>query len=157
MRGGVQAVYGASWRRHGERRLRAARIARLLRPVVHLLGGLVSTEFTVPYRGRWFRPDVGVLLTTDHPLDGVLERAPSLVVRLGDPLSAMAWLQAGADAVWAVEGGTVWELSSGRRRVLTPDDWLTHPGEVALRLPALELRGSRSHETRGGASAQPRP
>jgi hypothetical protein len=150
MRGGAQAVYGASWRRHGERRLRAARIARVLRPSVHAVGGVVSTELTVPYRGRWFRPDVGVLLTAEPPLDGVLERAPSLVVRLGDPLSAAAWLQAGADVVWAVEGGTVWELSSRHRRVLTPDDWLTHPGELALRLPARELVGEPTPRTRVG-------
>jgi hypothetical protein len=157
MSSGTRVVYGASWRRHGERRLRAARIARMLRPVVHTIGGLVSTELTVPYRGRWFRPDVGVLLSGKHPIDGVLRRAPSLVVRLGDPLSAAAWLHAGADVVWAVEGGTLWELTSERRRVLTPDEWLTHPGEVALRFPARELCGSRSHEARGGASAVSRP
>ncbi|HSK96214.1 MAG TPA: hypothetical protein VK891_06315 [Euzebyales bacterium] len=148
MRNGVQGVYGASWRRHGDRRLRAARIARMLRPVVHVIGGLVSTELTVPYRGRWYRPDVGVVLTADAPLDGVLERAPALVVRLGEPLSAAAWLQAGADTVWAVEGGTVWELSPGRRRVLTPDQWLTHPREVALRLPAREMVGEPTARAR---------
>lgn len=120
----------------------------MLRPVAHVVGGMVSTELTVPYRGRWFRPDVGVLLTADHPLDGVLVRAPSLVVRLGDPLSADAWLKAGADVVWAVEGGTVWELSLARRRVLTPDEWLTHPGELALRLPARELVGEPSPHAR---------
>jgi hypothetical protein len=157
MSSGTRVVYGASWRRHGERRLRAARIARVLWPAVRTLGGLVSTELTVPFRGRWFRPDVGVLLTGDHPTDGVLTRAPSLVVRLGDPLSAAAWLHAGADVVWAVEGGTIWELTARQRRVLTPDEWLTHPREVALRLPARELCGSRSHEPRGRASAAPRP
>jgi hypothetical protein len=120
----------------------------MLRPVAHVIGGLVSTELTVPYCGRWFRPDVGVLLTAEHPVDGVLARAPSLVVRLGDPLPADAWLRAGADAVWAVEGGTVWELSPARRRVLTPDEWLTHPGELALRLPARELVGEPSPHAR---------
>jgi hypothetical protein len=157
MNSGGRVVYGASWRRHGERRLRAARIARMLWPAVRTVGGVVSTELTVPFRGRWFRPDVGALLSGDHPTDGVLTRAPSLVVRLGDPLSAEAWLQAGAGAVWAVEADTIWELTPRRRRVLTPDEWLTHPGEVTLRLPARELRGSRSHETRAGASAEPRP
>jgi hypothetical protein len=120
----------------------------MLRPVAHVIGGLVSTELTVPYCGRWFRPDVGVLLTAEHPVNGVLARAPSLVVRLGDPLPADAWLRAGADAVWAVEGGTVWELSPARRRVLTPDEWLTHPGELALRLPARELVGEPSPHAR---------
>lgn len=148
MREGAHVVYGTSWRRHGERRQRAARIARMLRPVAHVIGGLVSTELTVPYRGRWFRPDVGVLLTAEHPVDGVLARAPSLVVRLGDPLPADAWLRAGADAVWALEGGTVWELSPTHRRVLTPDEWLTHPGELALRLPARELVGEPSPHAR---------
>lgn len=151
MRGGARVVYGTSWRRHGDRRQRAARIARMLRPVAHVIGGLVSTELTVPYRGRWFRPDVGVLLNADHPIDGVLAHAPSLVVRLGDPLSAEAWLQAGADAVWAVEGGTVWELSRSRRRVLTSDEWLTHPGELALRLPARELVGEPIPHARVGS------
>jgi hypothetical protein len=148
MRDGAHVVYGASWRRHGERRQRAARIARMLRPVAHVIGGLVSTELAVPYCGRWFRPDVGVLLTAEYPTDGVLARAPSLVVRLGEPLSADAWLQAGAHAVWAVEGGTVWELSPARRRVLTPDQWLIHPDELALRLPAQELVGEPSSHAR---------
>ena len=72
---------------------------------------------------------------------GVLASAPTLVIRLGNPLSADAWLQAGADAVWAIEGGTVWELSTSHRRMLMPDEWLRHPDEVALRLPAYELAG----------------
>ena len=95
-------------------------------------------------RGRagqhWFRPDVGVLLARDGmPLDGVLQRAPSLVVRLGPPLAADAWLRAGADVVWAYEGDAVWEVTRRRRRMLTPDVWLTHPSELALRMPAREL------------------
>jgi hypothetical protein len=151
MRGAPQVVYGTSWRRHGDRRLRAARIARMLRPAAHLAGGLVSTELAVPYRDAWFRPDVGVLLAPDHPVDGVLNQAPTLVVRLGEPLSAEAWLQAGAGVVWAVEAGTVWELSRKKRRVLGPDDWLTHPDEVALRLAARELAGEPTPRTRLGA------
>lgn len=149
MRSGQRVVYGASWRRQGDRRQRAARIARMLRPVTHVLGGIVSTELTVPYRGQWFRPDVGVLLRAhDVPLDGVLTGAPSLVVRLGDPLSADVWLRAGADVVWAVEGGTVWLVTGRRRRALAPDAWLTHPGELALRLPARELVGEPTRRAR---------
>jgi hypothetical protein len=141
MRKGARVVYGASWRRNGDRRQHAARIARMLRPPIHAIGGVVSTELTVPYRGQWFRPDVGVLLTPDHPSDGVLASAPSLVIRLGNPLSGDAWLQAGADAVWAIEGGTVWELTTSHRRMLAADEWLRHPDEVVLRLPAYELAG----------------
>ena len=151
MRDRARVVYGASWRRQGDRRQCAARIARMLRPVVHAVGGVVSTEFTVPYRGEWFRPDVGVLLTPDHPIDGVLASSPSLVIRLGNPLSADAWLQAGADVVWALEGGTVWELSARHRRMLTPEEWLRHPTEVALRLPAHELAGEPTPRARVGA------
>ena len=148
MSGAARVVYGASWRRHGERRLRAARIARLLRPAAHTAGGLVSTELTVPFRGRWFRPDVGVLLSLEHPVDGVLTRAPTLVVRLGDPLSADAWLQAGADVVWAVEGGSIWEVSATRRRLVAAEEWLGCPGEPALRLRACELVGEPTPRAR---------
>lgn len=135
-----EPIYGTSWRRHGARRQQAARIARLLRPVAHVLGGLVSTELTVPYRGRWYRPDVGVLLGDDLPPDGVLTRAPALVVRLGDPLSGTAWLEAGAGAVWAREDDGIHELARRSRRLVADEEWLQHPDEPALRLPASELR-----------------
>ena len=137
-------VYGPSWRTHGQRRQRAARIARLLRPVAHLLGGVVSTELTVPVGERWYRPDVGVVLDDRHPLDGVLDAAPSLVVRLGGPLSGEAWLDAGADVVWAVEAGAVWQLTTATRRVLPPAAWLTHPDELALRMAVRELVDERA-------------
>jgi hypothetical protein len=134
-------VYGTSWRRHGDRRQRAARIARLLRPAAHVLGGLVSTELAVPYRRQWYRPDVGVLLGPQIPFDGVLARAPSLVVTLGGPLSADAWLEAGARVVWARTEEGVCQLSRSERRLLHPDQWLEHPDELALRLPADHLAG----------------
>jgi hypothetical protein len=149
-----RVVYGTSWRRHGHRRQCAARIARMLRPVAHVLGGVVSTELTVPVDGRWYRPDVGVLLDRDQPLDGVLRSAPSLVVRLGDPLSGETWLRAGADVVWAVEGGTVWELTHARRRARSAGEWLTHPDELALRLSARELAHGRSAGSAPFATAQ---
>ncbi len=135
----MDPIRGASWRFHGERRLRAERIARLLRPVTHVLGGLVSTELAVPYQGRWYRPDVGVLLGDETPHDGVLSRAPLLVVRLGGPLPAPAWLSAGAGAVWAAGDGAVHELTCRGGRTLQRDQWLAHPDEPALRLPAVEL------------------
>lgn len=141
-------VHGASWRRHGGRRQRAARIARMLRPVAHLLGGLVSAELTVPVGDRWVRPDVGVLLAGDHPLDGVLEQAPSLVVSLGAPVPPGAWLDAGADVVWALSDGTVWQMTHRRRRVVAANGWLTHPWELALRLPATELTGPKASRSR---------
>lgn len=133
-------VLGPTWRRHGARRTRAARIARLLRPVTHLMGGVVSTELAVAHRGGWYRPDVGVLLHTDVPIDGVLRRAPMLVVRLGGPLTAQAWARAGARAVWAWQDDDVVELLRGRTRVLDRGAWLAHPDEPALRLAADELR-----------------
>jgi len=141
-------VYGTSWRRHGDRRQRAARIARLLRPAAHVLGGTVSTELTVPYRQQWYRPDVGVVLGPELPLDGVLTRAPSLIVTLGGPLPAEAWLEAGARVVWAVTDDGVCQLSRTQRRVLRPDQWLEHPGELALRLPAEHLAGEPVGRTR---------
>lgn len=143
-----RVVYGTSWRRHGARRQHAARLARMLRPAAHVLGGLVSTELIVPFGGRWYRPDVGVLLTGDHPADGVLSCAPPLVVRLGDPLSGEAWLRAGARTVWALEGGTVWQLTRGRRHALQAGQWLTHPDEPALRMAASELATETSRATR---------
>jgi hypothetical protein len=135
-------VYGTSWRRHGARRQRAARVARLLRPAAHVLGGLVSNELTVPFRGCWYRPDVGVVFGPDVPLDGVLARGPSLVVRLGGPLSAREWLDTGARTVWTVDdGGAVSQLTGIRLRHLAAHEWLEHPDEPALRLPAAELTG----------------
>lgn len=144
-----EPVHGPSWRRDGERRLRAARIARQLRPVTHVLGGLVSIELTVRCRGRWYRPDVGVLLGAPPPQDGVLTRAPMLVVCLGGPLTAAAWLGAGAGAVWACDpDGVIRQLSRTDRRVLARDEWLTHPAEPALRLPAAELRPASVDDAR---------
>lgn len=136
-----EPIHGPSWRRHGHRRRRAVRIAWELRPVAHVLGGLVSTELAVRYRGLWYRPDVGVLLGDAVPLDGVLLRAPMLVVSLGGPLSGAAWQAAGAAVVW-VRGsdGAICELSRGHRRTLARGEWLTHPHEPALRLPAVELQ-----------------
>lgn len=147
-------VYGTSWRRHGYRRQRAARIARMLRPVAHVLGGLVSTELAVPVGDQWHRPDVGVVLGDDPPLDGVLSRAPSLVVRLGGPLPGEAWLRAGADVVWAVEGGTVWQLTRRWRKALSAGEWLVHPDELALCLPVIELASGRSAGSAPIATAQ---
>lgn len=152
--GEQQVVYGTSWRRHGHRRQQAARIARMLRPVAHVLGGLVSTELVVPVGDRWHRPDVGVLLDDDQPLDGVLPCAPSLVVRLGGPLPGEAWLRAGARVVWAVEGGTVWQLTRRHRKVMSNGEWLSHPGELALRLPARELAHGRCAGSAPFATAQ---
>lgn len=135
-----EPVYGTSWRRHGPRRSQAARIARLLRPVAHLMGGLVSTELVIPYRKRWYRPDVGAVIGVEPTCDGVLPRAPMLVVRLGGPLPAEAWLDAGAGAVWAWDDDRdVVELVRGRRRVVVRGTWLAHPDEPALRLAADEL------------------
>lgn len=139
---GRTPVYGTSWQRHGARRQRAARVARLLRPAAHVLGGLVSTELVVPTCGAWYRPDVGVVLGRHAPLDGVLGRGPSLVVRLGGPLSAEAWLATGASTVWTVDDdGDAWQLTARGLRRLEPRQWLEHPDEPALRLPAEEVTG----------------
>lgn len=136
-----EPVYGTSWRKHGPRRSQAARIARLLRPVAHLMGGLASTELIIPYRRRWYRPDVGVAIGGASTCDGVLPRAPMLVVRLGGPLPAEAWLHAGARVVWAWDDdGEVVELVKGGRRSLERGAWFAHPDEPALRLAADELR-----------------
>jgi hypothetical protein len=91
-----------------------------------------------------------VLLGGEMSSDGVLTRAPMLVVRLGGPLSGETWLAAGARAVWACEDDAVWELTRGRQRALTRDEWLTHPDEAALRLPAAELRRTPAADARVG-------
>lgn len=145
-------VHGPSWRHHGDRRRHAVRIAWKLRPVTHILGGLVSTELTVRHRDRWYRPDVGVLLGGAVPTDGVLTRAPMLVVCLGGPLSGADWLAAGAAAVWACDDGVVVrELSRHGRRVVERDGWLTHPDEAALLLTATQLRTEPAAPTAGPA------
>ena len=144
-------IHGPSWRRHGARRQRAARIARALRPVAHALGGLVSTELSVPFNGRWYRPDVGVMLDDPQPSDGVLDRAPALVVSLGGPLRGQEWLHAGAGAVWACDDDVVTELSRQGLRRLGPGQWLTHPAHPALRLAADDLAAGPVADARIGA------
>lgn len=149
-----EPVYGTSWRRHGERRQRAARIARALRPAAHARGGLVSTELIVPYAGRWYRPDVGVVLGAEPPHDGVLDAAPALVVRLGGPLPGADWLRAGAAAVWDAHGddeGVVVQLTRRGVQRMSRGAWLVHPDEPALRLAADELIGGIRADARIGA------
>jgi hypothetical protein len=144
-----EPVYGTSWRRHGARRSRAARIARLLRPVAHLMGGFASTELIVPHRRRWYRPDVGVVIGGEPVADGVLARAPMLVVRLGGPLPAEAWLAAGARVVWARDDeGAVVDVRRDGRRHVAHGEWLAHPDEPALRLAADELRAPAGADAR---------
>lgn len=147
--GGVdqRIVYGASWRRHAPRRLQAARIARLLLPIVERNGGTVSTEFTVEVGGRWYRPDVGALLDCEPPLDGILARAPELIVSLGGPLSAQAWLDAGAVAVWWASDGAPTVISA-RGDTAPEEGWLTLPGWPTVRLLAAELRVGTLPRTR---------
>jgi hypothetical protein len=146
-----EPVYGTSWRRHSERRQRAARIARMLRPAAHALGGLVSTELIVPYAGRWYRPDVGVVLDADPPIDGVLGVAPALVVCLGGPLRGADWLRAGAGAVWDCDDDVVALLTRRGVRRMSRGQWLTHPDEPALRLAADELTAGPLADARIGA------
>ena len=141
-------VRGASWRRDGDRRQRAARIARVLRPMAHMLGAVVSTELAVPLRGGWYRPDVGVLSDGDGLRDGVLPGPPPLVVCLGGPIPARAWLHAGADVVWALIDDTAWQLTYRRLRVVGADEWLRHPWEPSLRMLARELTGGTARRTR---------
>lgn len=145
------AVVGTSWRRHGHRRQRAARIARLLRPTAHLLGGLVSTEVIVPYAGRWYRPDVVVHPADEVPPTGVLARAPVLVVRLGGPLTARDWMAVGASVVWSVDDGVVSQVTRSGVRYHRSGEWLRHPDEPALRLAVAEMVDDRPADSRIGA------
>ncbi|CAN5921247.1 hypothetical protein BH23ACT10_BH23ACT10_28970 [soil metagenome] len=148
-----EAVHGPSWRHHGDRRRHAVRIAWKLRPVTHVLGGLVSTELSVRYRDRWYRPDVGVLLGGAIPETGTMARAPMLVVCLGGPLSGADWLAAGAGAVWVCDdGAVVRELSRRGPRVVAGDGWLTHPDEAALLLSATHLRTEAATPPAGPAA-----
>lgn len=146
-----EPIIGASWRRHGERRQRAARVARALRPAAHARGGVVSTELVVPYAGRWYRPDVGVVLGSDPPHDGVLAGAPALVVRLGGPLRAVDWLDAGAAAVWHCDEDGVAQLTRSGVERMSHGQWLVHPGEPALRIAAAELAVATPADARIGA------
>lgn len=141
-------VRGASWRRDGERRQRAARIARVLRPMAHMLGAVASTELVVPLRGGWYRPDVGVLSDAGGLRDGMLTGPPPLVVWLGGPISARTWLHAGADVVWALLDDTAWQLTYRRQRAVAADEHLRHPWEPSLRMLASELTGAPVRRTR---------
>lgn len=114
------------------------RIARLLRPAAHVRGGVVSTELTVCCDGEWYRPDVGVVFGA-CPADGILDRASGLIVRLGGPLPATAWLAAGAAVVWSVDDRVVTQRSAAGAVTMARGAWLIHPDEPALRLPAAEL------------------
>jgi hypothetical protein len=144
-------VYGPSWRRHGGRRQVAARVARSLRPVAHLLGAVVSTELTMLFRDHWYRPDVGVVAADAVTHDGVVSAAPHLVVCLGGPLTAREWLAAGADAVWARRGDLVEQVTRGGVQRLEPGQWLVHPREPALRLAASDLAPGVPADARVGA------
>ncbi|HEX6256828.1 MAG TPA: hypothetical protein VFZ70_13565 [Euzebyales bacterium] len=144
-------VYGPSWRRHGGRRQVAARVARSLRPVAHLLGAVVSTELVMPFAGHWYRPDVGVVAADAVTHGGVVSSAPHLVVSLGGPLTARDWLAAGADVVWARHGEVVEQLTRGGVHRLEPGQWLVHPHHPTLRLAASDLILPASADARIGA------
>jgi hypothetical protein len=119
--------------------------------VAHVLGGLVSTELAVRYRGRWYRPDVGVVLD-DPPVDGVLCRAPTLVVCLGGPLTGRDWVRAGADVVWSCDDEvTVVQLTRRGSTPLAWGQWLAHPAVPALRIAARELAAGPAADARIGA------
>jgi hypothetical protein len=132
-------VYGPSWRRHGDRRQVAARVARSLRPVAHMLDAVVSTELVMAVGGCWYRPDVGVVAADAVTHDGVVTDAPDLVVCLGGPLTARDWLAAGALAVWARCGEGVEQVTRRGVQRLGSHHWLVHPDEPALRLAAADL------------------
>lgn len=96
-------------------------------------GGFVSTELTVALpEGTTGRPDVAVS-RRDPPVDGLLTRAPDLVVLIdhgsADERRALHWLTMGTPAVWHLAAGVVFERRQGlvRRRM---------PGQV-LRVPRL--------------------
>jgi hypothetical protein len=144
-------VYGPSWRRHGGRRQLAARVARALRPVAHLIGAVASTELSMPVGGHWYRPDVGVVAADAVSHDGVVLSAPHLVVCLGGPLTARDWLAAGADAVWAQHDDVVEQLTRGGVQRLGAGEWLVHPHEPVLRLAAADLAPRAPADTRIGA------
>lgn len=126
------------------RRLRAARIARLLEPLSRGLGGYVSTQLVVCCpSGRVRRPDVAVA-RGEPPVDGRVAQVPELVVLLGrgagTSAEAEAWLREGALAVWCLGGGEAVSYAAPRGvpRVRR-GRWLTVPGLPVLRTDVADL------------------
>ncbi len=126
------------------RRIRAARIARLLAPAAVALGGWASSELVVrvdapPHR---FRPDVTVGFG-EPPVDGVTATPPVLVVVLDDDARVAAqWTAVGVEAVWAVADTTVALWQRGRPAVVVGlDAELVVPAWPTLRLPVAVACG----------------
>jgi hypothetical protein len=125
-----------------DRRLRAARIARLLAPAAEAGGGFTTCEVVVraarnPDSAR--RPDCCVVLG-DPPADGVLDRPPLLVVEFA-PAGEPAWyLALGTAAVWLVAGSQVSvHLGSGQAGHLDAGGRASVPGHPRLALPVADL------------------
>lgn len=125
------------------RRVRAARIARLLVPLGTAVGGFVSTELRVALAdGAVGRPAVA-LASGDPPEDGRLTTAPELVVVLGPAAAAQAassrWLAAGSDAVWWAGESHARQYTAAGAAVRRHGELLTVPGldEIAVRVEAF--------------------
>jgi len=125
------------------RRVRAARIARLLVPLGTAIGGFVSTELRVALAdGMVGRPPVA-LASGDPPEDGRLTTAPELVVLLGPvgatQAAAARWLEAGSAAVWWVGEGHARQYTAAGAAVRRHGELLTVPGlaEIAVRVESF--------------------
>ncbi len=129
--------------RPAARRLRAARIARLLAPVSAAAGGFVSTELAVWLPGgRLGWPEVA-LACREPPTDGRLDRPPELVVVLeigpSATAEAAAWLEAGVTTVWCIGRITVEEHGTDGTTTRRVGEWLTVHGHEAVRVPVHRL------------------
>lgn len=125
------------------RRVRAARIARLLAPLGTAMGGFVSTELRVALTsGLVVRPPVA-LASGEPPEDGRLATAPELVVVLGPAAAAQAaagrWLAAGSCAVWWAGDGHARQYTAAGAAVRRHGELLTVPGlaDVAVRVESF--------------------
>jgi len=125
------------------RRLRAARIARLLAPHGMAIGGFVSTELRVALAGGVVGRPCVALASGDPPEDGWLTGAPELVVVLGPVASAQAaalrWLEAGSAVVWWAGEGHARQYTSAGAAVRRCGELLTVPGlaQVAVRVESF--------------------
>lgn len=143
-----------------QRRLRAARLARLLSPAALALGGFTSIELRIrlPAEGLC-RPDVSVVLA-DPPVDGVADSAPALVIEFAPATRPWRWLEAGAAAVWVLgaDNAHVYTVAAPVQTV-APPELLAVPGLPALTLPVALASpppaGAAARTTSGAGPRRP--
>lgn len=131
------------------RRLRAARVVRLLAPGAQAVGLYPSGELRLALGSVVRRPFVCVA-AGDPPADGVLTEAPVLVVEaVGEDVGC--YLRAGVGVAWVVGAGHAEiRLPGGSVEPLEAGDSLAVPGWPSLRVPVAAVTAAVDGKTPDG-------